>query len=73
MLDRVYYAYVNGELSQQGQQGGLTLEEVVNRIVFRIPNPPRRLDYLAYSCQSKGKISYRNQRQLIKVVLSDDA
>lgn len=73
ILDRVYYAYVTGELSQPGQQGGLTLEELVNRIVFRIPNPPRRLDYLTYSCQSKGKLSARSQRQLIKVVLSDDA
>lgn len=74
ILDRVYFAYVNGEISQEDQTGVLTLEEIVNRIVFKIPNPPRKLSHLTNSVQAKGRqFSYDDRDQLVKVVLSEDA
>ena len=70
----MYFAYVNREISSEDQTGALTLEEIVNKIVFKIPNPPRKLNHLTNSAQGKGqKFTYDDRDQLIKVVLSPNA
>ena len=48
------------------------LEEIINRVVFGIPNPKMSLGPLIYSCQFDGKAPYNDSKRLIKVVLSDD-